>query len=103
MHRRLVLLALLVVMVGSSCGVSTEGKFGQELFQVTCATCHSRNLGGGIGPAIGPQSNAATALSDEQIGNTIRIGPGRMPSFKQRSDDQIDSLTTYIRSVQGGG
>lgn len=103
MHRRLVLLALLVAMVGSSCGVSTEGKFGQELFQVTCATCHSRNLGGGIGPAIGPQSNAATALSDEQIGNTIRIGPGRMPSFKQLSDDQIDSLITYIRSVQGGG
>jgi mono/diheme cytochrome c family protein len=96
-------LLLSFLLVLASCGASTEGKFGVELFQLTCASCHSGDLSGGFGPPIGAGSNAALNLTDEQIGNTIRVGPGAMPSFSELSDDQIDSLVEFLRWMQEGG
>ena len=41
-------------------------------------------------------------LTDEQIVNVIRIGPGAMTSFKTRfTEAQLDSLVEYIRAEQG--
>jgi len=102
MHRRVVSLLLAFSFVLASCGASTEGKLGVELFQVTCAACHSADLSGGFGPPIGAGSNAALNLSDDQIGNTIRVGPGRMPSFAELSDEQIASLVEFLRWMQDG-
>ena len=56
---------------------------------------------GGIGPALGPGSNAV-ALTDEQIIDVIRIGPGSMTAFGDRfTDAQFDSLVEYLRAEQG--
>lgn len=83
------------------CSDPVEGKYGEDLFRATCAHCHSADLGGGIGPAIGPGSNAHRELSDEQIGSVIIVGPGAMPSYGSRLDDgQIASVIAYLRAVQ---
>ncbi len=92
---------LVLAMVLSACADPAQGRYGADLYGVTCARCHGANLQGGIGPAIGPGSNAAAGLSDEQIRGVIEIGPGAMPSFRRLDDDQIDSLVAYLRERQG--
>ncbi len=59
------------------------------------------DLSGGIGPAIGPGSNAA-AQDDDFLVLTITRGRGRMPSFDSTlSDDQIARVVDYLRTAQG--
>lgn len=87
----------------SACGDSTEGLFGGELFERSCAVCHrSDGSGSGNRPAIGVGSNAV-GLSDEQIAGVIRAGPGVMPSFQRLTAGQVDSLVAYVRLLQGEG
>lgn len=81
---------------------STEGLFGEDLVHQVCSRCHGPDLGGGIGPALGPGSNAATNLTDEQIAGVLEVGPGAMPSFKQLSDEQVASVIVYLRRFQNG-
>lgn len=103
---RLSLLAAVLVLVVAAVGCSdpVEGKYGEDLYRATCAHCHGADLGGGIGPPIGAGSNAATSLSDAQIAGVIAVGPGAMPSYRNRLDDeQVASVIAYLRSVQGGG
>ncbi len=45
----------------------------------------------------------ACDLSDGQIAGVIDIGPGAMPSYRSRLDEeQIASLIVYLRAVQAG-
>jgi mono/diheme cytochrome c family protein len=100
-HRRLAVLVLSIALVTVSCGPSTEGVFGGELYEISCAGCHLPTGEGGRGPAIGtPDSNAALTLSDDQIAATIRVGPGIMPAFKRLTDDQVESLVAHLRRLQ---
>lgn len=89
-----------VIIAG--CADDTAGKFGQELFEQTCAVCHGADASGTPGrPAIGAGSNAVQ-LSDEQIRGVMEVGPGVMPSFRRLTSDQIDSLIEYLRILQSG-
>jgi len=100
---RLAIGALVAAVAVAGCGESLEGKVGQELFQAGCARCHDRDGSGGIGPAIGTRdSNAARQLTDEMIRSVIRVGPGRMPAFGRLTDEQVESLVEYLRSLQRG-
>lgn len=95
--------AVLFMLVLVGCSDPTEGRFGEDLYQVGCAGCHGADLTGGIGPALGPGSNAAQQLTDEQIAGAIAVGPGAMPGFATRlTTDQIDSLVLYLRTEQDG-
>lgn len=97
----ILLVLFAVVLVG--CSDRVEGKYGEELYLVTCAHCHSGDLGGGIGPAIGPGSNAHDELSDDQIASVIEVGPGAMPPYRRRlNPEQIASVIAYLRAVQQG-
>jgi ubiquinol-cytochrome c reductase cytochrome c subunit len=70
---------------------------GQELFLSNCAACHGAgaegdSVGGGeVAPALGQ----ATAT---QIGEAIRIAPGVMPRFDERtlSTQDVDSIARYL-------
>ena len=94
---------VLAVLIAVGCSDRLEGKFGEELYQEGCAHCHGVDLSGGTGPDIGPGSNADVELSDQQIGDVIRVGPGAMPGFGGRlTDGQIDSLVEYLRVEQRG-
>lgn len=100
--KRLAVIVLAAVLV-AGCTDPFEGKFGEELYREGCAHCHGVDLSGGTGPNIGPGSNADIGLSDQQIADVIRVGPGSMPPFRHRlTDAQIDSLVEYQRIVQRG-
>lgn len=91
--------ALLLV----SCSGPPADATGREIYLEVCARCHGPDLEGGVGPALGPGSNASNQ-DDEYLHSTIRDGRGRMPSFRQTLDsDQIDRVVEYLRSVQRDG
>ncbi len=95
------LIAILVALVAVSCGESTEGKFGGELFEISCSGCHgSRGEGGTIARAIAGPGAPALDLRDDQIAGVIRVGPGAMPANSRLTDEQVDSLVEFLRSLQ---
>lgn len=102
MWRRVVVGVLLVV--ASACtDAPAEDATGEEIYRQSCASCHARDLSGGIGPALGAGS-ATVDLSDAFIAQTIAQGRGsRMPAFSRTlSTEQIDRVVGYIREQQGG-
>jgi mono/diheme cytochrome c family protein len=99
MRLALALATLIVLLVG--CSGDGVDQFGGALYSSSCAHCHGSDLAGGVGPALGAGSNATT-LTDQQIKDVVRIGPGAMTSFGDRfSEEQLDSLVVFLRSEQG--
>ena len=89
------------VLLVAGCSGPDADTFGVDLYRSSCAHCHGSDLAGGVGPALGSGSNAAT-LTDQQIADVVRIGPGAMTSFGDRfSQVQLDSLVDYLRVEQG--
>lgn len=94
---------VLLTLVMGGCADRVAGKYGEDLYLVTCAHCHRGDLSGGIGPAIGPDSSAHRELSDDQIASVIEVGPGAMPAYARRlNPEQIESVIAFLRSVQEG-
>lgn len=101
MGRAAAILVLLTVLLTACGGVTaTDDLSGEDLVAQVCSRCHGGNLGGGIGPPLGPGSNAATNLTDEQIAGVLQVGPGAMPSFKGLSDEQVAGVIAFLRAVQ---
>lgn len=77
-----------------------EDATGEQIYESICARCHGSDLGGGVGPALGPGSDAASQ-PDEFLITTITRGRGRMPSFSATlNDEQILRVVDYLRSRQ---
>lgn len=98
------LLVLFVAVAVSSCSSApAPDADGQAIYAQLCASCHSRDLSGGVGPPLGSGSNAA-GLSDDVLAATIADGRGsRMPSFARTlSAEQIERLVAYLRERQSG-
>jgi cytochrome c551 len=94
------LLVTTVIVSACSLGAPDEDATGEEIYAELCARCHGADLGGGIGPPLGPGS--AAAETDEFLEFTIVNGRGRMPSFASSLDeDQLDRLIDFMRE-QGG-
>jgi mono/diheme cytochrome c family protein len=96
------MVAVLLALSTSACaGVESDAP-GEEIYSQLCASCHGASLQGGVGPALGPGSNAADQ-PDEFIRTTVLRGRGSMPSFSSTLDgDQVDRLTDYLREEQSG-
>lgn len=100
---RLGLLLAALLLVVFACTSVDPNAAGPEVFEQVCARCHGINLDGGVGPSLGPGSEAASK-PDESLLMTITTGRARMPSFRnQLTEDQIRGLVEYIRTVQGAG
>lgn len=81
-------------------GRPAEDATGEEIYMQLCSNCHGADLSGGVGPALGPGSNAADQ-TDQYLFVTIHDGRGRMPSFSSSlDDDQITRLIEYLRDEQ---
>ncbi|HEX6300435.1 MAG TPA: cytochrome c [Acidimicrobiia bacterium] len=93
-------LLLALALTACSLGGPDQDATGEEIYAQLCAGCHGADLGGGVGPTLGPNSNIA-AESDEFIEFTVSNGRGRMPSFPSLDDRQIARLVAYIREEQG--
>jgi len=102
MSHHVLVLFVAICLAGCS-GAPPEDATGQQIYSQLCVSCHSRDLGGGVGPALGSGS-AAVDLSDEVIARTIRQGRGSgMPAFDHTlSDAQISRLVEFIRERQAG-
>lgn len=90
----------MLALAACSPGGPGEDATGAEIYAQLCARCHGADLGGRVGPSLGPDSNSAVE-SDEFIEFTVSNGRGRMPSFPSLDDQQLDRLVAYIREVQG--
>lgn len=64
-----------------------------------CASCHTiRGLGGSLGSDL---SRAGVRWSESHIRETILMPEDeRMPSFDGLSDEELDDLVTYLRSLE---
>lgn len=99
MRRVSAVFAAALVAGGCTLGSPAGDATGEEIYTQLCARCHGVGLEGGVGPSLGPGSNAA-AEDDTYLDFTIRNGRGRMPSFSSLDDAQIDRLIRYLREVQ---
>ena len=68
---------------------------GAEIYSENCAVCHGVDRAGQPG-SIPPLTGIADRLTRDQIETTIQNGRGRMPSFQQLSNTEIDALMTYL-------
>jgi mono/diheme cytochrome c family protein len=83
---------------------------GDRLFhgEATCQLCHGSDLRGTVmGPPLVDERYAPSKLPDASIHDAVRGGVqqrnwtfGPMPALPHLSDDDIDALTAYVRSVQ---
>jgi len=98
--RRLAIVALLGVVISACVGRPEADASGEEIYLQLCSNCHGDRLEGGVGPPLGPGSNAAEQ-PDEYLRLTIVEGRGRMPSFSSSlTDDQVGRLIDHLREAQ---
>lgn len=73
---------------------------GGKLFRENCAACHG--WGGTGGELTDGPVPAITEATPTQLGEAVRVGPGRMPVFDANtlSPAQVDALAAYLRSIQ---
>lgn len=96
----LLLLAALLFVWTSCTARPAPDATGEEIYSQLCSRCHADDLSGGIGPPLGPGSNAAQQ-DDLFLEFTISRGQGRMPSFSGTlSEEQIARLIEYLRQEQ---
>ncbi len=88
----------------AGCGSGLEDNAsGEEVYNARCASCHRKDLSGGIGPELGPGSEAVDRPLD-YYEITIKTGKGRMPSFRSTlTDAQITRVIEYVISIQTAG
>lgn len=91
-------MSLALLLLGG-CAGDNPNLVGEPLYEQSCAVCHDVNGGGGIGLDIGPGSNTDLNLTDEQIAGVIRVGPGNMPGFSRLTEEQVQSLVTFVRGL----
>lgn len=100
--RSLVLMLVTVVALSACTGRPAADASGAEIYSQLCARCHGADLGGGIGPPLGAESELVDR-ADDYIEGVIRGGRGSMPAFGNTLDDtQIDRLIGFLRSEQNG-
>jgi len=84
--------------------LGTDSVASTATFRTKCAMCHGQD---GRGSQVGKSMNVpdlrsaeVQKLPDAQLAQIISDGKGGMPSFKNSvSEDQIQGLVTYIRSL----
>lgn len=101
MRRLAAALSVTIALTGCSMGRPAPDASGAEIYAQLCASCHAPDLSGGVGPPLGPGSNAASE-SDQFLAFTTINGRGRMPSFSSTLDEtQVDRLVAFLRDEQG--
>jgi mono/diheme cytochrome c family protein len=85
---------------------ATYTALGQQSFETNCASCHGHGANGGSAPALNAKE-FLKATTDGQIQNIVAGGitGSDMPAWSlqyggQLTDEQVQQLTTYVRSLE---
>lgn len=62
-----------------------------------CVACHGENGKGGI---AGAKDMTVSKLTDAEMASLIKNGKNSMPKYKNLTEDQINSLVAYIRTLK---
>jgi quinoprotein glucose dehydrogenase len=73
---------------------------GNGLYVASCSACHGADRKGN-GKEIPELLTIGTRLKKEEIGNILRVGQGRMPSFQGLSQDDRDAIVNYLLNIKG--
>lgn len=96
------LLAVVLAATLAGCTSVASDAPGAAIYDNLCASCHGGDLQGGVGPPLGPGSNAAEQ-PDEFLETTVLRGRGSMPSFSSTlSEEQLERLVVFLRAEQEG-
>jgi len=78
---------------------------GEKLYNETCTACHGKDgTGGELGPPVASQNRRYLRRTDNELFDTIKNGIAgtQMPPYGgQFTDDQMWSITAYIRGLRG--
>ncbi|MGH9244452.1 MAG: c-type cytochrome [Acidimicrobiales bacterium] len=68
-----------------------EGQAGDVVYADSCASCHGREGGGGIGPSLEDVDDVELVIT------TVTDGRGGMPSFEGRLQEaEIEAVAEYV-------
>ena len=73
---------------------------GEEIYADSCIICHGDDRRGSP-PAFPSLLGISARMSDTQIASTIRYGKGRMPSFTNLSEWDLNRLLEYLKTPEG--
>ncbi|MBI5189173.1 MAG: cytochrome-c oxidase, cbb3-type subunit II [Nitrospirae bacterium] len=77
---------------------------GDDIFEVNCASCHGKDLKGGIGADLTAASLKFGGTDADLYASITGGRPGGMPPFKDAlGDDKVWRVVSFIQYVRGGG
>jgi cytochrome c6 len=96
-------LATAIVFVGMAIPAAADDA--AALYKSKCAACHGADGKGdtAAGKKLGAKdfhSPELAKLSDADLIKATREGKGKMPAFKSLTDDQVQELVKYIRTLK---
>ncbi|MPZ52761.1 MAG: c-type cytochrome [Acidimicrobiia bacterium] len=91
------LMVLASCLLLAACNGVAEDASGAEIFEHSCASCHSQDASGGVGPPLNAGSNASEQ-PDSFLTETITRGRGSMPAF-DFTEEQLQRLVEHLRSL----
>jgi len=77
--------------------VTSTASRGEQIYRQQCAVCHGVNRAGSP-PTFPSLVDVERRLGAEEITAVIQYGSGRMPSFTDLDDSDIDALLDYLRT-----
>jgi len=87
--------------LGGLVPAAQTGNRGELVYQSQCAVCHGEDRSGAP-PAFPSLAGVLDRLTPQQVTDTIHGGKGRMPSFPNIADGDLDALLRYLgASAQG--
>ena len=78
-----------------------EGSSGEKTYDYLCISCHGEHREGSP-PAFPSLIGVTARLSDNQIGDTVHAGKGRMPAFPMLDDADIQDLLKFLKTDASG-
>lgn len=100
------ILSLTVVLWIAFPGRASGQTSGRDLYVAKCSACHALNGSGestiGRSLGLGDVRPGIKSRTDEQLRQIVRQGTGKMPGNKKLDDEQLGSLTLFLRDLVDG-
>ncbi len=100
MKKALVLFVLLAVALSLS-SAAFAADDAAALYKSKCASCHGADGNGSpMGVKMGVTPFKTSKGTDADFAKITQEGKGKMPAYKTLTDDQVNGLVKYIRTLK---